>query len=408
MKLVGTRLIPRREIDEISLHQLRYVYFPKPFENLYRQQYQQEAAREFRYRAPIILALYLFLNIGMYQMTEQTHLTFQWFDMYVWVGIIIFIAWLCSFNQKINQYFDLYVGIGATACIAITFVMIVFVDHHTRENALFHASMMYAVIIVYGFSGLRFYSAMLAAWLGGLIAVIFCLVYEQNINWTILNRTYTFSSFLGMALCYAIDRQHRENYLQHCLLELNQSKLTEQAKQLEYISRLDALTGLANRRYMDVFLETQWQIALNNKTPLTLMMIDIDCFKLYNDTLGHPQGDECLKRISQLFQATTLRRDELAIRYGGEEFLLIFPRVDESQARSIAEHLLQRVRDLAIHHPASNIYPYVTISIGLVNMLPEPHNKLSQFIDFADQALYQAKHTGRNRYVMHHFSASSA
>ena len=231
----------------------------------------------------------------------------------------------------------------------------------------------------------------------GLIASTWLSGY---IDWTFLNRTYTFSSFLGMALAYATDRQHRENYLQNCMIELNRLELIRQAQQLSVLSRQDALTGLANRRYLDEVLENEWKRAIRHEMPITIMMIDIDFFKLYNDTLGHIQGDQCLRQIAILLGSIASRSGDLAARYGGEEFLLLFSMTDKDQAVIQVQRLMELVRNIGIIHPRSHVSEHVTISVGVATVTPRLNDSLSEFISQADHALYVAKSNGRNQYYI--------
>ncbi|HAV3567234.1 TPA: GGDEF domain-containing protein, partial [Acinetobacter baumannii] len=375
---------------------LNFVWFPKQLETIYRFQYQNGAAYEFRYRAPIILILYLFLSFGIYQVlpTEQV---LSWLSYYSWVGIIVLIAWILSFIKKLNQWFDYYVGIGSSAAVAITFILINVLENG-QDNVLFHAAMMYAIVIIYGAVGMRFYTAIIAGWVGGLIGILVSTYLNGDIDWTFLNRTYTFSSFLGMTLAYATDRQHRENYLQNCMIELNRIELMQQAQQLSLLSQQDALTGLANRRYLDETLDNEWRRALRHETPLTIMMVDIDFFKPYNDSLGHLKGDQCLKDIATAISSIAARSGDLVARYGGEEFLLLFPMTNAQQAKIQAERLMNAIKKIAIVHPCSSVSPYVTISVGVATTIPRLNDSISAFVSRADHALYQAKTNGRNQY----------
>jgi diguanylate cyclase (GGDEF)-like protein len=296
-----------------------------------------------------------------------------------------------------NKWFDHYVGFGSMGAVALTFTLINVLDYG-QNNVLFHAAMMYAGVIIYGFVGMRFYTAMIAGWCGGLIGIAVSTWLDTSIDSTFLNRTYTFSSFLGMALAYAIDRQHRENYLQNCMIELNRLELMRQAQQLSILSHQDPLTGLANRRYLDEVLEIEWNRAMRHQTPITIMMIDIDYFKLYNDSLGHLQGDQCLKRISILLSSISSRSDDLAARYGGEEFLLLFAMTNQDQALIQAQRLMELVRNIGIIHPRSNVSKHVTVSVGVATTIPHLNDNLSEFIAQADRALYIAKSNGRNQY----------
>ncbi|EPK7239012.1 GGDEF domain-containing protein [Acinetobacter baumannii] len=396
MKLQGSNILGQEQIDLLTTRGLNFVWFPKQLETIYRFQYQNGAAYEFRYRAPIILILYLFLSFGIYQVlpTEQV---LSWLSYYSWVGIIVLIAWILSFIKKLNQWFDYYVGIGSSAAVAITFILINVLENG-QDNVLFHAAMMYAIVIIYGAVGMRFYTAIIAGWVGGLIGILVSTYLNGDIDWTFLNRTYTFSSFLGMTLAYATDRQHRENYLQNCMIELNRIELMQQAQQLSLLSQQDALTGLANRRYLDETLDNEWRRALRHETPLTIMMVDIDFFKPYNDSLGHLKGDQCLKDIASAISSIAARSGDLVARYGGEEFLLLFPMTNAQQAKIQAERLMNAIKKIAIVHPCSSVSPYVTISVGVATTIPRLNDSISAFVSRADHALYQAKTNGRNQY----------
>ncbi|MFX5627888.1 GGDEF domain-containing protein [Acinetobacter baumannii] len=396
MKLQGSNILGQEQIDLLTTRGLNFVWFPKQLETIYRFQYQNGAAYEFRYRAPIILILYLFLSFGIYQVlpTEQV---LSWLSYYSWVGIIVLIAWILSFIKKLNQWFDYYVGIGSSAAVAITFILINVLENG-QDNVLFHAAMMYAIVIIYGAVGMRFYTAIIAGWVGGLIGILVSTYLNGDIDWTFLNRTYTFSSFLGMTLAYATDRQHRENYLQNCMIELNRIELMQQAQQLSLLSQQDALTGLANRRYLDETLDNEWRRALRHETPLTIMMVDIDFFKPYNDSLGHLKGDQCLKDIATAISSIAARSGDLVARYGGEEFLLLFPMTNAQQAKIQAERLMNAIKKIAIVHPCSSVSPYVTISVGVATTIPRLNESISAFVSRADHALYQAKTNGRNQY----------
>ncbi len=397
MKLDGSNLLVRKEIIRLINSRMYLVKFPRKLEQQYSRQYKNEAAREFRVRGLIILGLYLYLSAGIYQTIPTTDVK-NWLLLYGWVGVIVFIAWIFSLFKSLAQWFDLYTCVGSSLAIALSFAMTGILDG--GGNVLYHAAMMYAVVIIYGFVGMRFYTATLAGWSGGVLGLLITMHFHGQLEWTLLQRTYTFSSFLGMCLAYATDHQHRENYLQSCLIELTRLKMVDQAKQLETLSQRDALTGLANRRHLDEVITSEWNRSIRYKTPLTVMMIDIDYFKHYNDTLGHQEGDRCLKIIADSLAKCASRSGDLAARYGGEEFLLLFSTTDREHAVTQAERLVHLVRELAIPHPASPVAEYVTISIGVACTIPELHEQSSDFIKKSDAALYKAKTTGRNRFIV--------
>ncbi|HSM13161.1 MAG TPA: sensor domain-containing diguanylate cyclase [Thermoanaerobaculia bacterium] len=167
-------------------------------------------------------------------------------------------------------------------------------------------------------------------------------------------------------------------------------------RQLEELSTVDALTGVANRRMFDRTLELEWRRAKRTFAPVSLMLLDVDHFKKYNDTCGHPRGDEVLKEVAQLLTTAFNRAGDLVARYGGEEFVVLLPHTSFDAARTIAEQARLRIETRGIEHPASPTAKVVTVSIGVAGMQPDPWQEASVLIDAADKALYRAKAGGRN------------
>ncbi|MBP2652443.1 MAG: diguanylate cyclase/phosphodiesterase [Firmicutes bacterium] len=168
-------------------------------------------------------------------------------------------------------------------------------------------------------------------------------------------------------------------------------------EELRRISLLDGLTGIANRRYFDEYLEKEWQRAKREKAALTFIMVDIDYFKGYNDAYGHLAGDDCLRMIAGVLNNMPRRSTDIVSRYGGEEFAIILPDTDKQGAAVIGEKVRSCVENLGIKNKASLISENVTVSVGIATFIPEKDALPSIIIASADKALYQAKHEGRNR-----------
>jgi diguanylate cyclase (GGDEF)-like protein len=165
------------------------------------------------------------------------------------------------------------------------------------------------------------------------------------------------------------------------------------------IADTDELTGLANRRAMFKCLTSEWNRHYRARIPFSLMYIDLDFFKQYNDSYGHEGGDQCLIKIAELLRNHALRSSDLAARFGGEEFALILPNTGNVEAAQIATSILQNLKAMQIPHVASKIATYVTVSIGVATVVPDQPDNYGMLREAADQALYRAKRTGRNRIV---------
>lgn len=169
---------------------------------------------------------------------------------------------------------------------------------------------------------------------------------------------------------------------------------------LAHQSYTDGLTGLANRRRFDEALKTEWMRAARTVTPLSLLMVDIDHFKNYNDHYGHPAGDDCLRRVAQALNLCVRRAGELVARYGGEEFVLLLPNADQTHARDTAQNCLEQIRQAALPHAASPTAPQLTISIGIATVLPDATLEANLLVNAADVAMYRAKSGGRAHFEM--------
>ena len=174
-------------------------------------------------------------------------------------------------------------------------------------------------------------------------------------------------------------------------------ELKKQRDILENLSNLDGLTGIPNRRRFDEFLKHEWQIAIRGHHPLSLIMMDIDYFKLFNDGYGHLAGDDCLKQVAQALAKSVERKTDLLARYGGEEFVCVLPLTDAKGAVVVANKFREHILSLNIPHAYSTETCQVTLSLGVASQIPAKYTKPIVLIEAADQALYQAKASGRNQ-----------
>lgn len=202
-------------------------------------------------------------------------------------------------------------------------------------------------------------------------------------------------------------RAHSRSYLAQqqrdaayrALREL-QKELEAKNSELERLSSLDGLTGIANRRIFDEFIRREWLRAARDGSSIALILIDIDHFKKYNDGYGHQGGDDCLRKVARTLAATVKRPGDLVARYGGEEFVVVMPGTDRDGAAKIAEALRSGVDGMNLPHQYSTTADHVTISLGGASMLPNAESSPEELIAKADEALYRSKELGRNQYQM--------
>lgn len=204
---------------------------------------------------------------------------------------------------------------------------------------------------------------------------------------------------------YLSIKQRNEAYdamriMQEQLAEAN-SKLELHNVELQHLSSQDGLTGIPNRRSFDDFLEREWRRAIRDNTnaELSLIMIDIDYFKPFNDNYGHQAGDDCLKQVAWTLNKCVHRASDLLARYGGEEFVCVLANTPLEGAMTLAENLRLAVEQAALKHEHSDVANIISVSLGVSTLSPSADNQPEKLIKAADEALYQAKETGRNKAV---------
>jgi len=260
--------------------------------------------------------------------------------------------------------------------------------------------------------------AMLPELQGGRVEMAIHQALSNNFP-SLLSQTLNKAPFPLYANALAVERQERIQQAievtpiavagaeRHCLIQINdvsiavgrEKLLREQALVLRSQTFADSLTGIANRRHFDVAIDREHRRARRSGQPLSLLMIDIDHFKPYNDHYGHQKGDQCLIRVAAAMAAILKRPCDLMARYGGEEFGIILPDTDLPQAQRVAEALRSAVQELAIPHGRHSNSQHVTVSIGIATLDLDTQHDIEMLIGAADRALYQAKHAGRNRSI---------
>jgi len=194
-------------------------------------------------------------------------------------------------------------------------------------------------------------------------------------------------------------------WLDGAIFDDSERKFAEEALQkaneeLQRLATTDGLTQISNRRRFDEFLANEWKRALRSKQNLSLILGDIDFFKLYNDNYGHQAGDQCLHTVAQTINSILRRPADLAARYGGEEFTVILPDTDMEGAFHVAERVRNKIQQLEILHEHSTVEKHVTLSLGVASIVPTHEGLPESLLEKADEALYKAKEKGRNQTLM--------
>ncbi|MFN5516093.1 MAG: diguanylate cyclase domain-containing protein [Cyanobacteriota bacterium] len=215
------------------------------------------------------------------------------------------------------------------------------------------------------------------------------------------------TELLADPIIVALDKNHYQILDIHQLLvaharifELTSALLEETNQQLKRLAVIDPLTKIGNRRFFEQYFARDWQYAVREEKWISLVICDVDFFKQYNDAYGHPQGDQCLCQIAQCLRSGCRRSTDIVARYGGEEFVLVLLGTKPEAALKIVKKIQGELAAQNLAHQASPLGQTVTLSFGVASLKPEPGQDQQILIDRADQALYQAKREGRNRYCL--------
>ena len=282
------------------------------------------------------------------------------------------------------------------ACGSI--ILILALSHHPNV-VHYHTGIILVVMFGNIVVRLRFWHAFSVSWIIFLIYVLTVTKITPMTTPIMINSCVVLFSAIVISLIanYQMENDLRWNYLRNLLTEIETIRLGKANAELSHLSAYDVLTELANRRHFNDFLDTEWRTGVRYRTQLSLLFLDVDYFKAYNDHYGHQAGDICLQKIAAVIQKCVHRPHDLCARYGGEEFVVLLSNASLESTLQVAEKIRKAVELENIPHAYSPASSHVTISIGVVSIIPHPRLSQNLFIEMADNALYKAKKMGRNQ-----------
>nr|WP_320131665.1 diguanylate cyclase [uncultured Holophaga sp.] len=374
----------------------RWMRFPQPLEQRFEGDSTRARVGRFRFYGVVAIILINLFGLGDLTMVPDVATTAILLRLTFLTPVITVISVLLarpwfSRNREWLAAFQILVT-------ALTLNLVVVASHH--PNALhYHIGVMVVSIFGVILVRQRFWFAMGTS---ALISLIYTLGLYQMPGLPPEVRSNAITVLVAtVIICliasYQIEHDLRRGYLQALLQRIKAIRLRDSHDALAQLSKSDPLTGLANRRQLLEHLELAWNIALRTASPISLLFMDVDHFKEYNDHWGHQAGDVCLAAVAELLSASAHRSADLCARYGGEEFVLLLPYTTIEGALPLAQRIRRLIESSAIPHGHSPVSAVVTISCGVACLTPTPDRTSADLIDLADRALYQAKRNGRNR-----------
>lgn len=351
-----------------------------------------------------IVGLVVFLACGILDLIWMTEMAGRTWLVRLVAGTPMAVPLLLSFRESFKQrvgrnYMQPFTCLFATS--AVGGLIAISLNSIEPYNYYYYNAITVAMVIVFVLSRIQF------KW-GVVSAVIMWLSVNTGLIWfgqeenklalvVIINYVFLGSSISALIGTFLIERSLRQNYLQSRLLSMENRDLEESNLTLQYLSAIDGLTQIANRRSLDRSLAIEWQRARRKREPVGFIMADIDHFKMFNDTYGHQAGDECLRIVASLIKDHARRPGDLAARYGGEEFALVLINSTAEQAGIIAEQMRKKIMETTIKYENS-VSTNISASFGVASMVPgKGQTNPDALILEADQAMYRAKRSGRNR-----------
>lgn len=377
---------------------LRIPRFSERFEAAFKEYYYRNTLKHVR--VALLTGIFLYAFFGIVDMQLPPHdRNHMWFIRYAVVCPMIFIALAFTYMNSLRRFMQPVLWfVMLTGSLGI--VAMVYFDPKPAQN-YYYSGILLLIMGAFTFVSFRLYYAI--TW-----AVATLVAYELIANFAtltdvnhIVQNTFSIVAtvIIGSFSNCLMENYLRRDFLNNILLGHENRQLQRASEELRRLSISDALTTLGNRRHFDLMLDQEWMRAMRTATPISLILIDIDYFKNFNDTYGHQAGDDCIRLVAQKVRSVAKRPGDTTARYGGEEFAVLLSDTELTAATAIAERCRTCVQSLNIPHTHSMVCDAVTISAGVATMIPNGETSRKALVEAADMALYRAKSEGRNRVV---------
>lgn len=383
--------------------------FDPPLEQEFRKVFSSISTKQVRFTSFVGFLIYLLFGLAdSWLPPDLASITFLL--RYGLVAPVLFLLIGFSFSNTLFKYSVRFLFLGC-AFVALSFLGVIALLPSPYDY-LYFIGFLPLSIFIFSIVHLNFKQTSLLVWFVFTVQMLSCLFMNYHYVltlWGISSSSITaliifflvVVNFMGMAFSYSMERESRKDFLKSYLLLSENMKLKRLSEKLRELSTTDPLTALSNRRHFENRFESEWRRAMRERKSLSLVLLDVDFFKNYNDGYGHQMGDVCLQKISKVLKSHAQRSGDVAARYGGEEFILLFPRIDLQQLTRLVERLRLSVEKLDIAHKFSqNEKQVVTVSIGAASCIPERHLDPVELLAAVDGMLYEAKRNGRNTVVV--------
>lgn len=395
------------EIERALLHRSRFVQIAPGLAAHYQQQRQADFNRLVDLWSPLLILAFmgcLAFSLIFYRaqlLGDDLRIYVQSECLAVGAGLLgLLMALQARWRNSASGWIPWMFGLIIAAKVASAFQF---------QSLLLAYNQTYMTLIVLLVGTLALQQSLVASLKGmviGLSAFTSAHFSDASIDFgLIFLGQYLLVGCVCLFVSFIKEDRDRVSFLQARLLHIEKMEINRLASELASQVSRDSLTGLFNRRHMEEVLNSEWNRARRNRSSLSMLMIDVDHFKQFNDLYGHPTGDQCLQEIARVLAKVAQRPADIAVRFGGEEFVVLLPDTNLEGAMELARRLVHLVDEAAIPHQASSTANWVTVSVGVASCAPHDLLRARDLLEAADKALYTAKHRGRHGFAVHQVTA---